>query len=88
MTRTERIRAALATLEPTHLAVFDDSARHAGHAGAATGLGHFNVVIESNAFFGLNPIARHRLVYQALGALMDTDIHALGIQARLPVVGV
>lgn len=86
MTRIERIQAALAVLEPTLLEVIDDSARHAGHAGAAGGLGHFNVVIAANAFVGLSPIARHRLVYQALGTLMETDIHALGIQARLPTL--
>lgn len=84
MTRIERIQAALAVLEPALLEVIDDSARHAGHAGAASGLGHFNLVIEAQVFVGLNPIARHRLVYQALGTLMETDIHALGIQARLP----
>ena len=86
MTRIEQILAALAVLEPTLLEVIDDSARHVGHAGAASGLGHFNVVIEANAFVGLTPIARHRLVYQALGTLMETDIHALGIQARAPTL--
>lgn len=86
MTRIEQIQAALAVLEPTFLEVIDDSARHAGHAGAATGLGHFNVVVEANAFVGLSSIARHRLIYQALGSLMQTDIHALGIQARVPVL--
>ena len=53
-----------------------------------TGLGHFNVVIEAQAFAGLSAIARHRLIYQALGTLMETDIHALGIQARVPEAGV
>ncbi len=84
MTRIELIQQALAVLEPTRLEVVDDSARHAGHAGAATGLGHFNVLIETNAFAGLSPVARHKLVYQALGSLLETDIHAVGIQARLP----
>ncbi len=88
MTRVELIQHALAALEPTLLEVIDDSARHAGHAGAATGLGHFNVVIEANAFIGLSPIARHRLVYKALGSLLETDIHALGIQARAPTLGI
>jgi BolA family transcriptional regulator, general stress-responsive regulator len=82
--RVEQIRMALASLEPSHLEVIDDSARHAGHAGAATGLGHFNVVIASAKFVGMNAIARHRAVYQALGTLMQSDIHALSIQAKLP----
>jgi BolA family transcriptional regulator, general stress-responsive regulator len=82
MTRVARIVAALQSLRPSFLEVIDDSARHRGHAGAASGLGHFNVVIQSEAFVGLSPLARHRLIYQALGTLMETDIHALGIQAR------
>ena len=82
MNRVELIESALKTLSPSFLEVVDDSARHRGHAGAATGLGHFNVIIHSQAFAGLSPIARHRLVYQALGPLMQTDIHALSIQAR------
>lgn len=86
MTRIELMQQALAVLEPTLLEVTDDSARHAGHAGASTGLGHFNVVIESHAFVGLSPVARHRLVYQALGSLLETDIHAVGIQARVPTL--
>ncbi len=84
MTRIELIQQALAILEPTLLEVVDDSARHVGHAGAATGLGHFNVLIEAKAFAGLSPVARHKLVYQALGSLLETDIHAVGIQARVP----
>ncbi len=84
MTRIELIQQALAVLEPTLLEVVDDSARHAGHAGAATGLGHFNVVIVAKVFIGLSPVARHQLVYQALGSLLQTDIHAVGIQARAP----
>lgn len=86
MTRIELIQQALAVLEPTLLEVVDDSARHVGHAGAATGLGHFNVLIEAKAFAGLSPVARHKLVYQALGSLLETDIHAVGIQARVPAV--
>ena len=86
MTRIELIQQALALLEPTLLEVVDDSARHAGHAGAATGLGHFNVLIEAKVFAGLSPVARHKLVYQALGSLLETDIHAVGIQARVPTL--
>lgn len=69
---------------PTVLQVRDDSQRHAGHAGARDGRGHFDVEIVSEAFSGLSPLARHRAVYDALGALMTTDIHALSIRARAP----
>ena len=71
-------------LDPVQLAVVDDSARHAGHAGARDGRGHFNVRIVSAAFAGLRPLARHRAVYAALGTLMQTDIHALGVEALTP----
>jgi BolA family transcriptional regulator, general stress-responsive regulator len=85
MTRLERIRTALtAAFAPQHLVIEDESHRHVGHAGAATGRGHFRVEIVSSAFAGLPPLARHRQVYAALGALMETDIHALTIQARTP----
>ncbi|MFC3815589.1 BolA family protein [Lysobacter sp. GCM10012299] len=83
--RVGAIRAALeAALLPQSLEVQDDSHRHAGHAGAADGRGHFSVDIVSEAFAGLSPIARHRAVYAAVGSLMDTDIHALAIRARTP----
>ncbi|UNK50115.1 BolA family transcriptional regulator [Lysobacter sp. S4-A87] len=86
--RVAAIRAALeAALSPQSLEVHDDSHRHAGHAGAADGRGHFNVDIVSQAFAGLSPIARHRAVYAAVGSLMDTDIHALAIRARTPDEG-
>jgi BolA family transcriptional regulator, general stress-responsive regulator len=84
-TRVARIRAALeAALVPEVLEVVDDSARHAGHAGARDGRGHFNVAIVSEAFAGMAPLARHRAVYAALGGMMQTDIHALSIVARTP----
>ena len=82
--RRERILAALATLEPTQLELVDESHRHAGHEGARDGRGHFALDIRSAAFAGKLPLARHRLVYQALGELMQTDIHALSIRARAP----
>lgn len=83
--RPEAIRAALqAALQPVSLAVVDESHKHAGHAGARDGRGHFAVSIVSEAFAGLAPLARHRRVYAALGTMMDTDIHALSIQARTP----
>lgn len=71
-------------LQPTHLAISDDSHKHVGHAGARDGRGHFTVEIESEAFRGRSPVARHRLVYDALGDLMQTDIHALAIRASAP----
>lgn len=67
------------TLNPTQLSVIDDSARHAGHAGAQTGMGHFILNIAANKFTDINDITAHRLIYQALGDLMQTDIHALSI---------
>ncbi|WP_396617536.1 BolA family protein [Lysobacter soli] len=88
MTREQRvgaIRAALeAALAPVSLEIEDESHRHAGHAGAADGRGHFRVDVVSEAFAGLGPIARHRAVYAAVGDLMTTDIHALSIRARTP----
>ena len=86
--REERVaaidRILRAAFAPTVLQVRDDSQRHAGHAGARDGRGHFEVEIVSEAFSGLSPLARHRAVYDALGALMTTDIHALSIRARAP----
>jgi BolA family transcriptional regulator, general stress-responsive regulator len=83
--RVERIRETLQTaFAPEHLAVHDDSHLHAGHAGAATGKGHFRVEIVSAAFDGLRPLQRHRAVYAALDALMQTEIHALSVSARAP----
>ncbi|WP_342365877.1 BolA family protein [Stenotrophomonas sp. CFBP 13725] len=83
--RVERIRAALQqSLAPVHLDVEDDSHRHAGHAGARDGRGHFNVHVVSAAFEGMGALARHRAVYAAVGSMMDTDIHALSINAQTP----
>lgn len=83
--RVERIRAALqVAFNPQALEVEDDSHRHAGHAGARDGRGHFNVSIVSAGFAGKAPLARHRAVYAALGDMMETDIHALSIKARTP----
>lgn len=85
MNRIERIRATLqAALQPSALDIEDESHLHAGHAGAATGRGHFRLHIVSAAFAGLPPVQRHRRVYEALGGLMQTDIHALSITAKTP----
>ena len=80
--RLAMIRSRLTqALQPTSLEIIDESARHAGHAGAASGGGHFIVHIVSGAFQGKNLIQRHRMVYDAVGDLMHTEIHALSIQA-------
>jgi BolA protein len=83
-TRAARLEAALQTLSPTRLEVTDDSHKHAGHEGARDGRGHFSVVVVSAAFAGKLPLARHRMVYAAVGELMQTDIHALAIKALTP----
>lgn len=85
MTRIERIRASLeAALRPTLLQIEDDSAQHVGHAGAASGGGHYRVRIVAEAFMGKAPLARHRMVYDALGQLMGTAVHAISINAQTP----
>ena len=78
------MRAALQSLQPSHLEIIDESHKHAGHEGARDGRGHFALDIVSEAFAGLAPLARHRRVYQAMGEMMQTDIHALSIRARTP----
>ncbi len=83
--RVTRIEARLReTLAPERLEIVDESSKHAGHAGARSGGGHFAVTIVSVRFEGLNPIQRHRLVYEALGDLMKTDVHALSVRALTP----
>ena len=81
--RVERIEQCLReALQPQQVQVLDDSAAHAGHAGAATGKGHFRVRIVSERFTGLSSLQRHRLVNQALSSLWDTDLHAVSIVAK------
>ena len=80
--RVEKIRSAIEmALQPIQLEIVDQSHRHAGHAGAKDGRGHFDVLIVSDAFKGKLPLARHRMVFAAVGNLMETDIHALSIKA-------
>lgn len=79
----EMQRRLQAALEPTRIELGDDSAAHAGHAGAREG-GHYRLLIVSPRFTGLGRVARHRLVYDALGDLMQRGIHALAIDARSP----
>lgn len=83
--RVNRIRELLTReLAPQQLVIEDDSHKHAGHAGARDGRGHFSVRIVAGAFAGLPLLARHRRVYAALGDMLQTDIHALAIEARTP----
>jgi len=81
---TERLRSAL---QPLELHVVDDSHRHIGHAGAADGRGHFSVHVVSDRFASLSVVRRHRLVYDAVGDMLTTDIHALAISALAPGEG-
>ena len=76
-----RLNAALAPV--TSISVSDDSAQHAGHAGASAG-GHYSVTIVAVAFAGKARVARHRMVYDALAAAMQRGIHALAITAYTP----
>ena len=86
--RIARMRARLeAALAPERLEIGDDSALHVGHEGARDGRGHYSVAIVSAAFAGKGAVARHRMVYAALGDMMQTDIHALAIRADEPVKG-
>jgi len=83
--RIERIRTLLSeTLAPTSLEIIDDSHKHAGHEGAKGGGGHFTVSVCSAAFDGKTLIQRHRMIYDALGDMMQQDIHALSIAATTP----
>ena len=82
---TELIRRALTeALKPELLEIIDNSAAHAGHAGARSGGGHYNVTIVAEVFDGKSLVQRHQLIYQALGDLMKQEIHALGINALSP----
>ncbi len=86
---TESRRAQIRTelensFQPTELLIKDQSHLHAGHEGAKDGKGHFDVTIVSEAFVDVNRVQRHRMVYDALGKLLETDIHALRIKAFAP----
>ena len=81
MNRVQWIESTLrAAFAPQHLHIEDESARHAGHAGAASGGGHFRVVIVADAFRGQTPVQRHSAVYAALGDAMQSAIHALALK--------
>ena len=79
------IRARLEeALSPTQIDIIDESHLHAGHAGAASGGGHFNVTIVTEKFTGKSTIERHRMVYLAVNDIMPSEIHALSIKALAP----
>jgi BolA protein len=84
MTLALEIEQRLAPLAPSHLELEDESAAHAGHAGAASGGGHFRMLVVSEQFCGLTALQRHRLVYRSLGELMNGRIHALSLAAYTP----
>jgi len=84
MNVARRIEQCLAALEPSRLEVRDDSALHAGHEGAKGGGGHYRLTIVSPQFTGKNTVARHRMIYTALGTMMRQQIHALAIRAYAP----
>lgn len=77
----QRLNEALA---PQDIAIVDESHKHAGHVGAKSGGGHFNVLIVADAFDGKSLLERHRMVYEALGDAMHREIHALSIKALTP----
>ena len=81
----QALRERLAILRPLALDLRDESAQHAGHAGSRpSGGSHWQLTIVSEAFRGQPPLARHRMVYEALGDLMKQDVHALRIEAKAP----
>ena len=85
MSVAERIRERLGSLQPQRLELIDESEAHRGHAGYREGGGtHWRLTIVAPAFAGQPTVARHRMVYQALGDLMQHPIHALAITARAP----
>jgi BolA family transcriptional regulator, general stress-responsive regulator len=84
MNRIERIRERLAALQPVKVELEDDSRLHAGHAGARDGGGHYRLHIVSSQFAGKSTLARHRMIYCALGEMMKHEIHALNIKADTP----
>lgn len=78
------LRNRLASLDPIRVELIDDSALHAGHEGAKSGGGHYRLLVVSTAFTGKSTLARHRLVYNAIGDLMHQRIHALSIKSLAP----
>ena len=84
MTTALEIEQRLARLNPLSLEIIDESGKHVGHEGAKSGGGHYQLTIVSPAFAGASRISRHRMVYDALGDLMQREVHALAIEAFAP----
>ena len=84
MSTIEQMQQKLAILSPSAIKIIDDSAKHAGHAGAKSGGGHYQLDIISTEFTGKPTLARHRMIYDALGEMMQQQIHALSIKAQTP----
>ena len=84
MSTADLIRQRLAVLDPETFTLDDESAQHRGHAGAASGGGHFRLTLVSPRFRNASTLARHGLVYEAMGELMQREIHALSITALTP----
>lgn len=84
MSTPEMIRERLSPLSPQQLEIEDESARHAGHEGAKGGGGHYRLLIVSSQFEGQSAIARHRLILDLLGEMMQKEIHAISIKAYTP----
>ena len=80
----ELIREKLSVLEPVKIEILDESARHAGHAGAKSGGGHYLLTIVSPKFAGKSALERHRLIYTVLQEMMHKNIHALSVKAYTP----
>ena len=80
----ERIEQKLAVLTPDSVELIDDSDKHAGHAGAKSGGGHFQLIIVSPLFIDKSTQARHRMIHAALGEMLEREIHALTIKAYTP----
>lgn len=84
MSRIEQMQTLLTEFQPTQIEIIDDSHKHAGHEGARSGGGHYSLHIVSTQFTGKPTLARHRMIYSALGEMMKHEIHALNIKAYTP----
>lgn len=84
VTTIELIKRKLAVLDPEQIEIVDESKKHAGHAGAKGGGGHYVLTIVSHKFCGKPTLVRHRLVYTLLNEMMHKDIHALSVKAYTP----
>ena len=84
MSRLEQMGTLLEVFQPSKIEIIDDSHKHAGHEGARSGGGHYTLYIVSTQFAGKPTLARHRMIYSALGEMMKHDIHALNVKAYTP----